>query len=124
MRFIFDVQDAFSEVTQSLGLDWLGTFSPDVAIHAGRNLAGTVGAVSQENTASSPTNMICSVQDVRFSDGRVWKKGARSAPVAPGLYYPPTPAPNAKPQAGLWAGGAVLAAPPIVYGPACSRVDR
>jgi hypothetical protein len=88
VRFIFDVQDTFSEVTQSLGLDWLGTFSPDVAIHAGRNLAGTVGAV----------NMICSVQDVRFSDGQVWKKGARSTPVTPGVYYPPTRAPNAKPS--------------------------
>jgi hypothetical protein len=60
VRFIFDVQDTFSEVTQSLGLDWLGTFSPDVAIHAGRNLTGTVGAV----------NMICSVQDVRFRAAR------------------------------------------------------
>lgn len=60
---------------------------------ARRNLAGTVGAVTQENTASTPTNVICHVQFARFADGRVWKWGDRSTPTTPGLYYPPTPSP-------------------------------
>ncbi|HEY1883528.1 MAG TPA: hypothetical protein VGG51_10860 [Candidatus Cybelea sp.] len=98
VRFVFDVQDTFSAITQSMGLDWLGTFAPGVPILARRNLAGTVGAVGQENTASSPVNVICRVQYVRYADGRVWKDGDRTAPVAPGLYYPPTPAPSATPQ--------------------------
>jgi hypothetical protein len=97
VRFLFDVQDTFGVVTESLGLDWLGTFSPGVMIHARQNLAGTVGAVGQANTASSPTNVICHVQFARFADGRVWKEGDRSAPVAPGLYYP-TPYPSSSPK--------------------------
>lgn len=94
VRFIFDIQDTFGAITESVGLDWLGTFSPGVPIEARRNLAGTVGAVSQENAASSPTNVICHVQYARFDDDRIWKEGDRSAPVAPGLYYPPTPPPH------------------------------
>jgi hypothetical protein len=96
VRFTFDVHDTFDEVAQSLALDWLGTFSPNVPIHARRNLAGTVGAVGQENATSGPLTVMCSVQDVRFSDGRVWKKGDRTS-VSPGLYYPPTPSPAQTP---------------------------
>lgn len=96
VRFVFDVQDTFNVVTQSLGMDWLGAFAPGIMIHARSNLAGTVGAVSQENTASSPTNVICRVQFARFDNGLVWKEGDRSARVAP-LYYPPTPGPTASP---------------------------
>jgi hypothetical protein len=97
VRFTFEVHDTFDEVAQNLALDWLGTFSPGVAIQARRNLAGTVGAVGQENATSGPITVVCSVQDVRFSDGRLWKKGDRTA-VSPGLYYPPTPAPAASPR--------------------------
>jgi hypothetical protein len=97
VRFAFEVHDTFDEVAQNLALDWLGTFSPGVPIHARQNLAGTVGVVGQENTSSGPLTVVCSVQDVRFSDGRVWKKGDRGA-VSPGLYYPPTPAPVATPK--------------------------
>lgn len=97
VRFTFDVHDTFDEVAQKLALDWLGTFSSGVAIHARRNLAGTVGAVGQENATSGPLTVICSVRDVRFGDGRIWKPGDRSA-VSPGLYYPPTPAPVASPK--------------------------
>ena len=97
VRFVFDVQDTFNAVTQSLGLDSIGTYTPGVQIHARQNLAGTVGAVEQENTASSPTNVICHVQFARFNDGRVWKWGDRSQPLTAGLYYPPTPSPTATP---------------------------
>lgn len=54
VRFVFDVQDTFSAITQSMGLDWLGTFAPGVPILARRNLAGTVGAVGQENNSLEP----------------------------------------------------------------------
>jgi len=94
VRFVFEVQDTFEVVTQTLGLDWLGTFAPNVSIHARQNLAGTVGAVGQENTASSPTDVMCHVEFARYGDGRVWKWGDRSGPVAPGLYFPPRPAPS------------------------------
>lgn len=97
VRFVFDVQDTFNAVTQSLGLDSIGTYSPGIQIHARQNLAGTVGAVAQENTASSPINVICHVQFARYADGRVWKWGDQSQPMAPGLYYPPTPGPTATP---------------------------
>ncbi len=96
VRFTFDVHDTFDEVTQGLGLDSLGTYAPGVQIHARQNLAGTVGAVSSQNASQGPLTVACSVEDVRFSDGRVWKKGDRTA-VSPGLYYPPTPSPTSSP---------------------------
>ena len=43
VRIVFDVQDTFNAVTQSFGLDSIGTYSPGVQIHARQNLAGTVG---------------------------------------------------------------------------------
>jgi hypothetical protein len=97
VRFLFDVQDTFGAVTESMGLDWTGTFTPNVAIHARQNLAGTFGAVSQQNTASTPTRVVCHVQFARFEDGRIWKEGDTSAPVAPGLAYP-TPYPTQTPH--------------------------
>lgn len=97
VRFLFDVQDTFGVVTQSVGLDWTGTFTPNAAIHARRNLAGAVGTTNQQNTASTPTRVVCHVQFARYDDGRVWKEGDRTAPVAPGLYYP-TPYPSTSPR--------------------------
>lgn len=97
VRFLFDVKDTFGEVTESMGFDLLGTFTPYVVIHARKNLAGVVGAVSQQNTASSATIVVCRVQFARYEDGRIWKEGDRSAPVAPGLIYP-TPYPSPSPK--------------------------
>ena len=97
VRFVFDVHDTFDATTETLGLDWLGTFAPNVVIHARSNLAGTVGAVAQQNTSGSATTVVCHVEFARFSDGRVWKWGDRSAPVTPGLYYPPTSSPTESP---------------------------
>jgi hypothetical protein len=95
VRFTFDLEDTFNQTVQSLGLDWFGTFSPNVQINARRNLAGTVGAVGGENASQGPVTLVCSVQYARYSDGRVWHKGDRSA--TPGLYFPPTPSPTATP---------------------------
>lgn len=97
VRFVFDVRDTFDETTQTLGLDWAGTFTPGVQINARRNLAGTVGAVGQENTAGIVRSVTCRVNDVRFFDGRVWRYGDRPDAASSGLIYPtypPSPGPH------------------------------
>jgi hypothetical protein len=97
VRFVFEVRDTFDEVTQTLGLDWAGTFTPDVQIHARRNLAGTVGAVGQQNTAGIVKSVVCRVNDVRFADGTVWRYGDGAGKGHTGLSYPtypPSPAPR------------------------------
>ena len=96
-RFVFDVRDTFDEVTQTLGLDWAGTFTPGVQIHARRNLAGTVGAVGEQNTAGIVKSVVCRVNDVRFADGTVWRYGDGPRAAHTGIIYPtypPSPAPR------------------------------
>ncbi len=53
VRFDFRVHDTFDAVTETLGLDWLGTFSPGVQIHARSNLAGTIG-VAEDRKLPAP----------------------------------------------------------------------
>jgi hypothetical protein len=90
VRFTFEVEDTFGVVTQTAALDWTGSFAPGVAIRARTNLGGTSGFTAQQNSAQTPTRVVCRVQLARYVGGTVWHPGMGAAP---GLVYPTLPPP-------------------------------